>query len=562
MISYLSSWEFLRQYSFIAMEGVLLIPILLLVCWLGGRRKWPRPSGAPGTQVIVVFTVALVAHAAVVPFTGIQNAGVHDEFSYLLMSDTFASGRLSNPPHPLSIFFETFHVDQSPMYVSAYPPAQGIALAAGQILGHPMIGVWLGIAMFCASLCWMLQAWVPARWAFWGGLLAVLRFGLFSYWANSYWGGSVAALAGCLVWGSVGRLRKNPSPAQTFVLAAGLIMLANSRPYEGFISGVVALFALAGLSKQLKLLAPFAAAMLIGAGATGYYNWRAFGNPVRLPYQNNRATYSVVDSFLWQSVRPEPNYNHAVMKEFYTNFEKSGYTPLVENRTLLVFTKATIRKAEAIWLFFAGPALTIPFLIGAAHCLKNQKLRWPGIAVASVSAGLALLVWPVNPHYFAPATGCFFLLVMDGLRCLGAWHRQAIFSGKRIAASMLLACMVIIPIRASASLLGVSRINGIAPIPWYSPKLLFLDERVRTEQRLLEQGGRHLIVVRYAPWHNVHQEYVYNRADIDASKIVWARELPDPEANFPLLDYYKDRSIWLLRPDESRVLIPYPLEKQ
>jgi len=45
-------------------------------------------------------------------------------------------------------------------------------------------------------------------------------------------------------------------------------------------------------------------------------------------------------------------------------------------------------------------------------------------------------------------------------------------------------------------------------------------------------------------------EWVYNQADIDNAKIVWARDM-GPTDNVELIRYFKDRSVWLLQPDDS-----------
>jgi uncharacterized membrane protein (UPF0136 family) len=84
---------------------------------------------------------------------------------------------------------------------------------------------------------WMLQAWMPARWALLGGVFCALNLGIASYWMNSYWGGAVAAIGGALVLGGAARIVKRNSPRirDGVLLGFGAAILANSRPYEGFL---------------------------------------------------------------------------------------------------------------------------------------------------------------------------------------------------------------------------------------------------------------------------------------------------------------------------------------
>jgi hypothetical protein len=197
------------------MASVDTLEALLVICALGSYCVGIRflESYWLGATIRLVAAKPRVLFAAIlcVTFLGALSVAallhepiprVHDEFGYLLMSDTFASGRITNPTPPLPEFFDTFHVLIHPVYVSKFFAAQGLFLAAGQrISGHPAVGLWLSSALSCAATYWMLQAWVGQTWALLGGFLMVVQFGVYSYWSQTYWGGMAAALGGALFFG-------------------------------------------------------------------------------------------------------------------------------------------------------------------------------------------------------------------------------------------------------------------------------------------------------------------------------------------------------------------------
>ncbi len=194
----------------------------------------------PCLTIMLIGLLAFLGSATIGLIGGITEPTVQDEFSYLLAADTFAHDRLTNPTHPMWVHFESIHIIHQPTYMSKYPPGQGAILALGQLLsGQPIVGVWLSMGLMCAAICWMLHAWVPARWALIGGLFSVLHpvVGIGGDAAQSYWGGALPAAGGALVLGATRYLLTEPKVRHTLLMGLGLIVLANTRPYEGFLVG-------------------------------------------------------------------------------------------------------------------------------------------------------------------------------------------------------------------------------------------------------------------------------------------------------------------------------------
>jgi len=547
--------------SLLLVEAVVtLIAVVLAFRWPRGAGKmfavieqgFARLAQRRWRSVLLVGCSAVLIRLAMLPLISIPQPFVHDEFSYLLAADTFASGRLTNPTHRLWIFFESFHITLTPTYMSMYFPAQGLVLAAGRVwFGHPWFGVLLSSGLMCAALCWMLQAWLPPRWALLGGAVAVLRLALFSYWGNSYYGGAVAAMGGALVLGALPRILRRPSAGHTLAMAMGAIMLANSRPYEGLlVCGPAFLYLVwrarrRGIRLMRTLVLPAVVLpgvlLLTAAVLMGYYNRRVFGNAFTLPYQLNRAQYAMAPVFLWQTPRPAPDYRHKVMRDFYAVWELGDFQYA---RTVSGFASKTAQKLATVVFFFCGFALLLP-LVALPGLLRDRRLRYLILAACVYAVGLSANAW-LFPHYAAPFAAGMYAFLMQGLRRVRLWRPGGQPIGLALVRNTLVVCVVLAGLRLSAGPLSLAIPRW--PNMWYGTAPLGLPHAAVVAE-LERYGGPQLAIVRYAPDHPPFDDWVYNAADIDRSGLVWARDLGP--RNCELIQYFRDRRVWLIEPDFS-----------
>jgi len=535
-----------------------LFPLLFVVLQPG--FKWLQVAESTMTRiarhqsvsVTGVGIIALIVSAGLSLFVGIPQPNVHDEFSYLLASDTFARGRLSNATHPMWVHFESFHIIHQPTYASKYPPGQGLMLAAGQVIGgHPIVGAWLSTALSCAAICWVLFAWMPPRWALFGGLLTILH-PIILGWSQNYWGGAVALGGGALLIGAFRRIVQNPRTRDSLLMGLGMAILANSRPYEGLVLSLLLTSALVAwmLSKKgptprvsfSRVVLPISAVLLLAAGAMGFYNRRVSGNAFRMPYMLHEATYAVVPPFLWQALQPEPIYHHSEFRNFYVGYVVPIYASQRSLPGLLLGSAGKI-----LVLAFACFWLLIPsvWLLAEPSILKRDWWMRLALVICGVFIGALLSEIWIWPHYAAPITGLVIVLSLKSMRYLRS-RRYGGAIGQSVLRATLVLCIisfVIFCLRASQ----YDR-NG-----WNY-------QRARMLSDLKRESDRHLVIVRYRPDHNVHQEWVYNDADIDGAKVIWAREM-DAAQNRKLQEYFKDRRAWLLEADAERPrLVPYSPE--
>ena len=456
--------------------------------------RLPQPKDWQACAIVAAVSLAVSLGAAALH--GMPRPSWHDDYGNVLIADTFAHGRLANPPHPLSDFFETMMVLQRPAYAAKYPPGLGAVLA----LGFP--AVWVLAALTCAAIWWALRAWISPELAFVGGLLTAIHPTMLS-WAESYHGGSLAALAGALLLGSVPR---------TLPVVAGIAvaLFAYSRPYEGLILTIA--IALVLRPRKMWPAIPVAIAALI---PLAIYNRAVTGSAFTLPYTIYEQRYDPVPNFLWESPRavaPEPNLEMAtVYRVVYGGHWWRIHRPGGMREELA-------HKIEDIGIAVFGPYLLILLvpLVAWWRVLKQRTGRLLTAILILFAFAPFSIIWWMELHYLAP--------------------------GAVVVAALMVLLIAELPPSFAAAVLVAFVVNAAS---------VFVDF-VRTPEGGREAARRAIAaevkegVIVVAP--NLF-EMVYNGADIDGQRVIWARDL-GPQRNAALRAYYRGRKFWYLPTDE------------
>lgn len=501
--------------------------------WLARVGRALRKSARRRALWILVFALlGPCIRLALLPIAPAPAPAIHDDYVNLLAADTLMHGRLANPPHAYPEHFETIYVFQKPTYSAIYPLGTAVFLAAGwKLTGNPWYGMWMAMVLCCGAVAWMQYRWLPPLAAWAGGLLFSLVFGISSYWMNSYYGGAVPAMGGALVFGALPALASRAAlPASrgalksAAILTVGWTLVWFTRPYESVIVGLitgVAILRAVWRNRRGAVLVVIGAAVAIDFAGFCYHNWRVTGDPLLHPYRLSQKVYGVPSALFWQKEIPEP----------------PGLTPQQERVYLWVRSLAhrghwRWADLKKIWALYVGYPLTIPLAVTLFSA--SRKMRRLGLFLA-VCLAWSLLFPEIQPHYVAPLTGLFVALASWGLLRMTHWRP----AGRRWGSALAIGLF------AGSALAGLRVLH-----PWYiygSPAPL--TPRAAIARQLESAPGTHLVFVHYGPKHSLHDEWVYNRADIDHAKIVWANDLGE-DRNQQLIRYFAGRQVWVVEPDQ------------
>jgi hypothetical protein len=557
---FLAFWSVVLDLGYVEIGLIVLCAFCLRFfrnSWFGRvERAGTRLANRRALCIALAFFAPILIRVALLPWVPVPDPWITDEFSHLLIADTLAHGRLVNPMHPLWTHFESIHILTAPVYASIYFPGLGIVMALGQLLGSPWIGVLISSGVLCAALLWMAYGIFPPRWALLAGVLAVLRWGALSYWVNSYWGGTVTAAAGALVLGAYLRIRRRSSITMGLTLGFGLVLLLYTRPLEG---GVFALPVAAALawhyfrtrawSGLVRVAVPVVTVVSLGAVGLGIYFRAITGNPMLPPYRLNQAIYGWPLTLPWEKLPPVV-YRHANMRLYY-EWERDVQLRKTWPMPALQFSSFNFGP---IWRFFLGPALSLPLFISRRKWWRDRRIRLPlACLAASLVVGAVIVAFP---HYIAAAAAPFLVLAVQGIRHLRIENRRWSLRGLAWSRAVVAVCVVMLPLRAF-----VDSTRFPATSYFHTWSALGSGEGTKRGdigRRLESAPGRHVVFVHYRRDAFNGTEWVYNAADIDRARIVWAHDM-GPAMNEEVVRYYPDRKAWFVSVDDAPyLLLPYP----
>ncbi len=367
-----------------------------------------------------------------------------------------------------------------------------------------------------------------------------------------------------------------------------------------------------------RTLAPLVVVVLAGLAWLGYYNYRVTGHALRLPYAEHHRQYGSAPLFIFQPTRPMedwPTYRNPQMFQFAKDqnydhmrrgkLDTEGWTQAAI-RDVFLSDRGVVNALFGMFLTFFGNVWSlallltlVPFSLRRPATIGTRIIQLalpPLLLAACLAAEWRFPEWPYSAPFGAKTTLLAILWLGVSLRRAGRELRGLVLLLGAFCVLLLLETYLIGHYLAPAGIVMVAitmillrrfsrdgRPDKVVAAVAFAPALVgclfwwigfrgwmqipanwretrkpwYAWREYIARDFLGDKPGRQLAIVRYSPKHFVHEEWVYNGADLQNTKVIWARDLGD-EANRNLLWAFPDRQAWLVEPDGDRIEpIPY-----
>jgi hypothetical protein len=274
----------------------------------------------------------------------------------------------------------------------------------------------------------------------------------------------------------------------------------------------------------------------------GYYNYRVTGHSLEMPYIAHEKQYAVLSPLLWDvHARPAPVYSNSFLRDFWLVADRGE-----KQREREHILKTHVSDLRELCQFFLGWPLVLS-IVGFARPLWRDRTARSVLLIAAAFYAGAALDGRLYPHYAAPATALFYILAASALRVMReTW--PGVFAER---VYLTWAVLAVFTLSTGLALLTAENRYLFGPIDYH-----VRAKHAAVVAQLQNAPGDHLVLVQYGTHHEMYEELVYNHADIDRSKIVWARSLGS-EKDQRLVQYYAGRQVWMLEEDGDVKLSRY-----
>lgn len=561
-------WGDGMDYALMAALPLALIgPLRRRIVAAFDRIRDPSPRARTRIALSIAVLAALLSLAQALRVGRELVPHWHDEHSYMLQAVQLAHFKLwvTPPPDwPLADFFESFHIFTEPVYCSVYWPGASLMNVPGVWLGLPSFVMPLLIYGATIGMVYLLTArLIDGVAGVMAAMLATVVFEYYSFSTRVMAQVPTALLGALLIWSWLRWREAAADRRLRWVAVMGIFAgwLAITRPVDGLAFALpVAIAVIATLlSDHVRiwreagqrriwtiLLAPPLKTALVGVAFTLpffslqiTFNYGTTGNALTPPYVQYFERYHPGFKYASAGVvdrrnPPAPQTDLPQKLEYYRQFiARSGGTALT----------------NTAWQELSGWRL--PTLLSYAFPGRN----FFGFAMVGVAVGLGLFgVMPARQRRLGPP-----LRVMSAvIACFLAFY---VYNPLFLTHYSIMLGVVTLPL-AAVGLRAVEECAGTRLRPFlvvlvsgttfiwfawtiwdysstYHPAVTEVTFSQEDAPRMIR--GKALVLVRYTPNSNVHNEPVYNSRVPwpDEARIIWAHELGDP--TIKILRYYAQR---------------------